>query len=72
VSVKVGQFLSTRPDLVSAKIAEELRQLQQAMQPLPVAVIHAVLTDEQGAVPDTFASFARPVSRKIAQASRRS
>ena len=57
VYVKLGQFLSTRPDLVSAEIASELRLLQQHVEPLPIAAVHRVLDEELGAARDSLVSF---------------
>lgn len=57
IYVKLGQFLSTRPDLVSPEIAAELRLLQQAAVRVPVADIHKVLDAELGERRDSFVSF---------------
>ncbi|MPY92214.1 MAG: hypothetical protein GEV08_03845 [Acidimicrobiia bacterium] len=46
VYVKLGQFLSTRPDLVSADIADELRSLQQSVGPVPFDAVCAVLAED--------------------------
>jgi ubiquinone biosynthesis protein len=51
VYVKLGQLLSTRPDLVSATVADELRRLQQEVAPMPTAVAHGVVADELGVAP---------------------
>ena len=53
VYVKLGQFLSTRSDLLSSDIADELGRLQEDVDPLPVEVVRSVLTDEFGD-PDAF------------------
>jgi ubiquinone biosynthesis protein len=57
VFVKLGQFLSTRPDLVSPEIAAELRRLQEHVQPVPTSVIRQVLTAELGDETKRFAVF---------------
>jgi ubiquinone biosynthesis protein len=57
VFVKLGQFLSTRPDLVSAEIATELRLLQQAAAPLPMTAVAEVLDEELEDHRDVFTSF---------------
>ncbi len=58
VYVKLGQFLSTRPDLIPGEIAAELRLLQQEVEPVPSSLIARVFTEELGAEPDTcFAEF---------------
>src|SRR6266511_1574524 len=51
VYVKLGQFLSTRPDLVSPEIAAELRLLQQQVQPVPGPLVERVFTEELGRTP---------------------
>jgi ubiquinone biosynthesis protein len=51
VYVKLGQFLSTRPDLVSPEIAAELQLLQQQVQPVPGPLVERVFTEELGRTP---------------------
>src|SRR6266545_2389554 len=51
VYVKLGQFLSTRPDLVSPEIAAELRLLQEQVQPVPGPLVERVFTEELGHTP---------------------
>jgi ubiquinone biosynthesis protein len=51
VFIKLGQFLSTRPDLVSPEIADELRLLQQEAKPLPTTVVEQVFAEELGVEP---------------------
>jgi ubiquinone biosynthesis protein len=56
--VKMGQVLSTRPDLVSAPVAAELTHLQDHVKPADRSDIEGVLDDELGADPATkFAEF---------------
>jgi ubiquinone biosynthesis protein len=64
VFIKLGQFLSTRPDLLSPEIAEELRLLQQRAEPVPGPVMMGVFEEEFGVEPSQrFASFdAEPVA----------
>jgi ubiquinone biosynthesis protein len=64
VFIKLGQFLSTRPDLVSPEIAEELRLLQQQAEPVAGGVMMGVFEEEFGVGPSQrFASFdAEPVA----------
>jgi ubiquinone biosynthesis protein len=58
VYVKLGQLLSTRPDLVPAPVAAELRRLQSAVAPIPARLVRQLVTDELGAPPDRiFRSF---------------
>lgn len=44
--VKLGQALSTRPDLVPAEFTEELAKLQDEVPPCPFEDIRAILEDE--------------------------
>jgi ubiquinone biosynthesis protein len=64
IYVKLGQMLSTRPDLVSAGVAAELRRLQDAVAPVPARLVTQVITEELGARPDRlFVDFDdRPVA----------
>ena len=58
VYIKLGQFLSTRPDLVSAEIAAELGLLQQDADPVPTSLIDRVFSEELGVAPSAlFAEF---------------
>ncbi len=52
IYVKLGQLLSTRPDLVPAPVAGELRRLQSAVAPVPRDRIARLVTDEFGAPPE--------------------
>jgi ubiquinone biosynthesis protein len=57
VFVKLGQFLSTRPDLVSSDIARELRRLREHVEPVPASVVEQVLHEELGEAAARFARF---------------
>jgi ubiquinone biosynthesis protein len=57
VYVKLGQFLSTRSDLISSDIAAELGQLQEHVEPLPGSIVRSMLTDELGDPDECFAEF---------------
>ncbi|HMV69586.1 MAG TPA: AarF/UbiB family protein [Myxococcota bacterium] len=46
--VKLGQVLSTRPDLLGPEYIEALQQLQDDVRPIPVAAVHAELARELG------------------------
>jgi ubiquinone biosynthesis protein len=46
--IKVGQILSTRPDLVSEPIREELGKLHDRIAPTPFAEFEPVLADDLG------------------------
>ncbi len=56
--VKLGQVLSTRPDLLPPDAIAELSQLQDKVAPAPAQAVEALLAEELGAAPATvFASF---------------
>src|SRR5579862_7178497 len=46
--IKLGQVLSTRPDLVGPEIAQELSQLQNNTPPDPAPVVIALVEKELG------------------------
>ena len=46
--IKMGQFLSTRPDLVGRRIADGLERLTDSCKPLPARVIRAELARQLG------------------------
>lgn len=56
--IKVGQFLSTRPDLLPPAYITELSKLQDAAPPIPYEHAVAVIEAELGAPPEkVFAEF---------------
>ena len=56
--VKLGQILSTRPDLLPPEYQLELAKLQDAAPPVSAAVIEELIRQELGAAPqELFASF---------------
>ena len=56
--IKLGQVLSTRADLVSPEIADELRKLQADTPADPPEVVRRTIQDELGKSPeDLFAEF---------------
>jgi ubiquinone biosynthesis protein len=56
--VKMGQVLSTRPDLVSPEVADELAHLQDHVAPAPPDAVRELLEEELGAPADeVFAEF---------------
>ena len=56
--VKIGQFLSTRPDLVPADWIPELEQLQSNVAPIPSEVARSIIESELGRpIDEVFASF---------------
>jgi ubiquinone biosynthesis protein len=57
--VKLGQMLSTRPDLLPGESIEELSRLQEQVAPIPWRDVAAVLEAELGPLEQTFARVAR-------------
>ncbi len=56
--VKMGQVLSTRPDLIPIEMVEELAKLQDDVQPFPFAEARIIIEAELKApLEDIFASF---------------
>jgi ubiquinone biosynthesis protein len=62
--IKFGQMLSTRPDLVGPRLAEELTQLQDNVPADPPQVVRATIEKELGApIAELFAEFEdRPIA----------
>jgi len=57
-AVKIGQILSTRPDLLSPAFQHELEKLQDSAKPVPSDVIREAVLEELGAPPEElFAAF---------------
>jgi len=50
--IKIGQALSTRPDLVPPVYLEELTQLQDQLPPFPNAIAYQFIQEELGQFPD--------------------
>ncbi len=55
--LKLGQFVSARPDLLPPAYVEELSKLQDRVPPAPAEVIHRVIAEDVGPVDELFASF---------------
>jgi ubiquinone biosynthesis protein len=56
--VKLGQILSTRPDLLPAPLIAELTTLQDDVPPMPFAQVRATLAEElDGAIESSFSDF---------------
>jgi ubiquinone biosynthesis protein len=56
--IKMGQLLSTRPDLIPPEYLKELKKLQASVNFLPVEVIKAIIETELGKpIDDIFDSF---------------
>ena len=70
--IKFGQILSTRPDVVGADMAVQLRVLQDKLPPFPVAEAKAEIARELGVPVDSvFSHFSEPVAAaSIAQVHR--
>jgi ubiquinone biosynthesis protein len=61
--IKLGQFLATRPDVIGAKRAFELKVLQDRLPPFSMAEARAIMRSELGTpVEDLFARFSEPVA----------
>ncbi len=57
--VKLGQIVSTRPDLIPEEVVTELKKLQDEVEPFPTAQARETIERELGAPIDTiFSSFA--------------
>jgi len=71
--IKMGQLLSTRPDIVPEEYVQELRSLQDQAAPFGYDQVAQVIKDELGADPENmFSSFEREpmASASIAQVHR--
>src|SRR5688572_20092504 len=56
--IKLGQLLSTRPDVVGKELADELKQLQSAAPADSVETVRRIVENELGqSVEDLFAEF---------------
>ncbi|SIO49973.1 2-octaprenylphenol hydroxylase [Rhodovulum sp. ES.010] len=61
--IKFGQILSTRPDVVGADLAEQLRVLQDKLPPFPIEVAKATVAEELGQPADAlFSEFSEPIA----------
>lgn len=61
--IKFGQILSTRPDVVGADLANQLRVLQDRLPPFPTAEARATIEADLGATAATlFSAFSEPVA----------
>ena len=50
--IKLGQLLSTRPDLIPADFLDELAKLQDEVPPFSLAEVHAIFKEELGRLPE--------------------
>src|SRR5579872_1714510 len=71
-TIKLGQMLATRPDIVGVAVAEALEHLQDRLPPFPDEAARAVIVESFGKpVESLFASFGAPVAAaSIAQVHR--
>ena len=61
--IKFGQLLSTRPDIVGADLANELKVLQDSLDPFPTAEAKKIVNAELGSpVESIFSSFSDSVA----------
>ena len=61
--VKLGQFLATRGDLVGARVAADLRHLQDRLPPFPMAEARRAVEEALGGrLEDHFAEFGPPIA----------
>lgn len=58
--IKVGQALSTRPDLIHADFLEELIKLQDQLPPFPTAIANQIIETELGQSSAEIYSFISP------------
>lgn len=58
--IKVGQALSTRPDLVRKDFLEELTKLQDQLPPFPTSIAMAIIEKELGYTPEEVFSQITP------------
>src|SRR5512136_1094937 len=58
--VKLGQVLSTRPDLLPPAYVAELSKLQDAVPPVPWEAIHDAMAQELGRLPEEVFSSINP------------
>ena len=55
--LKLGQFVSARPDLLPEAYVTELSKLQDRVPPAPAAVVRRVIEEDVGPVEELFAEF---------------
>src|SRR5881394_3978790 len=55
--LKLGQFVSARPDLLPDAYVRELSKLQDRVPPAPASVVLRVIEEDLGPVADHFAEF---------------
>ncbi|MDX2204748.1 MAG: 2-polyprenylphenol 6-hydroxylase [Hyphomicrobiaceae bacterium] len=61
--IKLGQFLATRRDLISAELADDLTELQDKLPPFPMSETRRVVEEALGGrLEDHFVAFGPPVA----------
>ena len=61
--IKFGQLLSTRPDIVGDNLANELKVLQDSLDPFPTAEAKKIVSEELGSpIESIFSSFSDSVA----------
>jgi ubiquinone biosynthesis protein len=61
--IKLGQVMSTRPDLFDRELIDELRGLQDRLPPFPLAKARRIVEEDLGAPIDaSFSSFDEPIA----------
>jgi ubiquinone biosynthesis protein len=61
--IKLGQVMSTRPDLLDRELIEELRALQDRLPPFPMELARRIVEEDLGApIDQCFASFEEPIA----------
>src|SRR5437868_5840028 len=61
--IKLGQFLATRPDLVGARRAFDLKALQDRLPPFSTAIAKQTVEENLGRnIDELFAAFGPPVA----------
>lgn len=61
--IKFGQILSTRPDVVGARLARELQVLQDKLPPFPMEIARRVVEQEiERPLEELFSEFSEPVA----------
>jgi len=70
--IKLGQFLSTRPDIIGPELASELTKLQDKLPPFPLEEARAIIETDLGKPVDAmFSSFSPSIAAaSIAQVHR--
>ena len=63
VYIKLGQLLSTRPDVVGKELAEELRVLRDKLPPFPTEIARKIIEKELSVkIDDIFAEFSPAIA----------